>query len=215
VRLALVEKRLTSARGLSPLERIYVAESKLHPSYQGKTLGQILALLGRKRTPVDGAELIIEMEEADQPLGVFFQMDERDVEALMTMPYNMVGSDGEVAIPGQGSPHPRYYGTFPRILAEYVRKRHVLSLTDAVRRMTSLPAQAMRLGDRGLLRPGMAADLTIFDADSIQDLATYAQPHQYPRGVRWVIVNGQVAAHDGEVVTSKAGRILRGPGRRD
>jgi len=142
-------------------------------------------------------------------------MDESDVETLMRMPYNMIASDGEVTVPGRGSPHPRYYGTFPRVLAEYVRNRHVLSLTDAVRRMTSLPAQALRLTDRGLLRPGMAADLVVFDADSIQDLATFARPHQYPRGIRWVIVNGQVAARDGQVVTPNAGRILYGPGRRD
>ena len=214
-RQALLEKRLTSKHGLDPLERIYVAESKRHPEHEGKTLGQILALLERKRTPGNGADLIIEMEVADPPLGVFFQMDERDVEALMAMPYNMVGSDGEVAVPGKGSPHPRYYGTFPRVLAEYVRGRHVLTLTDAVRRMTSLPAQAMRLQDRGLLRSGMAADLAIFDADSVQDLATFARPHQYPRGIHWVIVNGQVAARDGQVVTPNAGRILYGPGRRD
>jgi len=136
-------------------------------------------------------------------------MDEGDVEALMAMPWNMIASDGEVAVPGRGSPHPRYYGTFPRVLAKYVRERHTLSLTDAIRRMTSLPAQAMRLEDRGVLRPGLAADLVVFDADSIQDLATFEQPHQYPRGVRWVVVNGKVAAHDGQVVARNAGRILR------
>jgi N-acyl-D-amino-acid deacylase len=211
---ALVEKRLTSSRGLDPLDRIYVAESKKHPDYEGKTLRQILQLLGREATPETAADLIIEMEEADEPLGVFFQMDERDVETLMAMPYNMIASDGELGIPGKGSPHPRYYGTFPRVLAEYVRGRHVLTLPDAVRRMTSLPAQAMGFSDRGVLRPGMAADIVVFDADSIQDLATFAQPHQYPRGVRWVIVNGRVEAHDGEVTTARAGRLLYGQGRR-
>jgi N-acyl-D-amino-acid deacylase len=209
VRRALVEKRLISARGLDPLERIYVAESKAHPEYQGKTLGRILNMLGRTPTLENAADLIIEMEEVDQPLAVFFQMDEGDVEALMAMPWNMIASDGEVAVPGRGSPHPRYYGTFPRVLAKYVRERHTLSLTDAIRRMTSLPAQAMRLEDRGVLRPGLAADLVVFDADSIQDLATFEQPHQYPRGVRWVVVNGKVAAHDGQVVARNAGRILR------
>jgi len=212
-RQALIEKRLTSSRGLDPLDRIYVAESKLHPDYDGRTLAQILARLGRARSRANAAELIIEMEEADQPLGVFFQMDEKDVEALMRMPWNMIGSDGEVAVPGQGSPHPRYYGTFPRVLGTYVRERHVLTLPEAVRRMTSLPAQAMRLTDRGLLRPGMAADLCVFDADSVRDMATYDHPHQYPRGIRWVIVNGRIAAHDGEVVAADAGRLLTNRGR--
>ncbi len=209
VRRALVEKRLTSTRGLDPLERIYVAESKAHPEIDGKTLAGILRQRGLEPTVANAAELIVTLMEDDQPLGVFFQMDERDVEGLMTNPWNMIGSDGEVGFPGRGSPHPRYYGTFPRVLGEYVRERHVLPLADAVRRMTSLPAQAMRFEDRGVLRPGMAADIVVFAPDSVRDTATFAQPHQYPCGIRWVIVNGKVTAHDGEVVTPNAGRILR------
>jgi N-acyl-D-amino-acid deacylase len=213
-RQVLIEKRLTSKRGLDPVERIYVAQSEENPEYQGHTLKEILGMLGREPTVGNAADLIIEMQMAGEPLGVFFQMDERDVETLMTMPYNMIASDGELAVPGKGSPHPRYYGSFPRVLALYSRERGVLSLTDAIRRMTSLPAQAMRFTDRGVLRPGMAADIVVFDADTVQDLATFDDPHQYPRGVRWVIVNGQVAARDGEVVTADAGRVLYGRGRK-
>jgi len=95
-----------------------------------------------------------------------------------------------------------------------VRQRGTLALPEAIRRMTSLSAQAMRLTDRGLLRPGMAADLVVFDPATIQDMATFEQPHQYPRGVHWVIVNGQVAARDGQVVKHGAGRALRGAERR-
>ena len=213
-REAFIEKRLVSSKGFDQLDRIYVAESRLHPEYQGKTLRGILTLLGREATLENAADLVIDMEAADQPLGVFFQMDEADVESLMVMPWNMIGSDGDVAVMGKGSPHPRYYGTFPRVLAEYVRQRGTLALPEAIRRMTSLSAQAMRLTDRGLLRPGMAADLVVFDPATIQDMATFEQPHQYPRGVHWVIVNGQVAARDGQVVKHGAGRALRGAERR-
>lgn len=211
-RESFIERRLTSARGLDPLGRIYIAESRTHREYQGKTLRGILELLGRDATAENAAELIIEMEVIDQPQGVYFQMDEQDVGALMTTPWNMIGSDGEVAVVGQGSPHPRFYGSFPRVLGEYSRRRGVLTMADAVRRMTALPAQAMGLYDRGLVRPGMVADIVVFDPDSIQDRATFEQPHQYPQGVRYVIINGQIAARDGQVVRPGCGRPLRGPG---
>ncbi len=213
-REAFIEKRLTSGKGFDMMDRIYVAESRAHPEYQGKTLRGILTLLGRDVTPDNAADLAIDMEATDQALGVFFQMDERDVESLMTMPWNMIGSDGDVAVMGQGSPHPRYYGTFPRVLAKYVRERGILTLPEAVRRMTSLTAQAMRLEDRGLLRPGMAADIVVFDPATVQDMATFEQPHQYPQGIRYVVVNGQLVAGEGQVLKHGAGRVLKGAERK-
>jgi len=100
------------------------------------------------------------------------------------------------------------------VLARYVRERGALTLPEAVRRMTSLTAQAMRLEDRGLLRPGMAADIVVFDPATVQDLATFEQPHQYPRGIKYVVVNGQLAARDGQVVKHGAGRVLKGADRK-
>ena len=109
----------------------------------------------------------------------------------------MIASDGEVPIFGKASPHPRSYGTNVRVLGVYVREKHVLTLEDAVRKMTSFPAQRTGLVDRGVLRPGMKADLAVFDPATVKDMATYERPHQYAVGVAYVIVNGQVAFEGG------------------
>jgi N-acyl-D-amino-acid deacylase len=113
-----------------------------------------------------------------------------------------------------GRPHPRFYGTFPRILGVYVREKHVLTLPDAVRKMTSLPAQIVGLTDRGLLRPGMAADIVAFDAQTVKDRATFEDPGQYPAGIPYVIVNGVVVVDKAEHLGTKPGRLLYGRGRR-
>lgn len=213
IRDAFITSRLTSTRGADPLAAILVSRNAKHPEYEGKSLTQILEMLGRPRTAENAADLVIEMQKSDEPYGVFFQMDEGDVEALLQKTYNMIASDGDVEVPGVGNPHPRAYGTFPRVLARYVRERGVLTLADAVRKMTSLPAQALGFWDRGLVRPGMAADLVVFHPGEVEDTATYDKPHQYPRGIRFVIVNGRMAARDGRLVEADAGRILYGAGR--
>jgi N-acyl-D-amino-acid deacylase len=126
-----------------------------------------------------------------------------------------VGSDGIAASPEMtflGRPHPRFYGTFPRVLGVYVRERHVLTLPDAVRKMTSLAAQITGLTDRGLVRPGLAADITIFDPNTVSDKATFENPSQYPVGIPYVIVNGVVVIDKGEHTGAKPGRVLRGRG---
>ncbi|HEY3314590.1 MAG TPA: D-aminoacylase [Bacillota bacterium] len=144
---------------------------------------------------------------------VGFAMNEDDVKTVMAHPAVMIGSDGSALAPygalAQGKPHPRNYGTFPRVLGRYVREEKVLTLPEAVRKMTSLPAARMGLWDRGLIRPGFAADLVIFHPDEVADRATFGDPHQYPAGVLYVIVNGQIvvdpAGHTGAV----PGRVLR------
>ena len=213
IRAALVDKRLTSQRGIDRMSAIFVASDKNHPEYEGRSLAQILQLRGREVTAENAAELIIQLQVEDDPQGVFFQMDEPDVTALMRHPLTMIASDGYTQVLGDGAPHPRSYGTFPRVLARYSREQGVLSLPEAVRKMTSLPAQAMGFWDRGVLRPGMAADVVVFDADAILDTSTFEKPHQYPAGIAWVIVNGRVAARGGEIVDRTAGKILHGPGR--
>jgi N-acyl-D-amino-acid deacylase len=213
IRQAIIEKRLTSARGRNPLETIYVTSNKNHPEYEGSNLAQILELTGREVSISNGADLIIEMQKDDHPRGVFFQMAEDDVAALMREPYNMIASDGKIEIPGIEVPHPRAYGTFPRVLARYVRGLGVLTLEDAIRKMSSLPAQAMGFEDRGLLCVGSYADVVVFDLDRIEDTATFEEPHQYPKGIEYVIVNGEVAARNGAIVTKDAGIIIYGHGR--
>ena len=212
IRAAVIKDRFTSERGIFRPGAILIATDRKHPEYQGKSLEQILQLLGREVTVENAADLFIQLQVEDDPQGVFFQMDEGDVATLMRHPLTMIASDGAVQVLGEGSPHPRSYGTFPRVLARYVRDQGVLPLPDAVRRMTSLPAQAMGFLDRGVLRPGMAADVVVFDPKRILDTANFEQPHQYPAGIAWVIVNGRVAARDGTIVDRAAGRVLYGPG---
>jgi N-acyl-D-aspartate/D-glutamate deacylase len=132
----------------------------------------------------------------------------------MRHPATMIASDGEVPVFGRGNPHPRSYGTFARVLGVYVREKGVLTLEDAVRRMTSFPAARIGLSDRGVLRPGMKADLTIFDPDRVRDRATFESPHQYAEGFAFVIVNGQVVFEGGEMTPARPGRVLYGAGKR-
>ena len=126
----------------------------------------------------------------------------------------MIGSDGEVPIFGQASPHPRSYGTFVRVLGRYVRDLKTITLEEAVRKMSAFPAQRIGLADRGVLREGMKADIAVFDPATVRDMATFEQPHQYAEGVTQVIVNGQVAFDAGRMTDVRPGRILYGPARR-
>ena len=214
IKAHIIERRLKSERGIDKLKTIYVSGNDNHKEYEGKNLAEILDLLGRKKTVSNGADLIIEMQKTDRPRGVFFQMDEYDVEALMNIPYNMIGSDGGIQTPGEGVPHPRSYGTFPRVLGRYVREWGALALPDAVRKMTSLPAQAMGFHERGVLKPGMIADIVVFDPDAIIDTATFPEPHQYPEGVSFVVVNGEVAVEAGEWTGALSGIVLYGHGNK-
>ncbi len=123
------------------------------------------------------------------------------------------GSYGEVPIFGRAVPHPRSYGTFARVLGVYVREKHLLTLEDAVRKMTSFPAARLGLSDRGVLRPGLKADVVVFDPARVKDTATYAQPHQYAEGVSYVIVNGQIGFENGAMTAARPGRVLYGAGK--
>jgi len=180
--------------------------------YEGKRMDEVAALMGKD--PVDAlCDLLI--AEHGTPMAIYFSMSEADVELAMKQSWVGIGSDGAAVNPTMafmGRPHPRFYGTFPRVLGVYVREKHVLTLPDAVRKMTSLPAQIIGLQDRGLLRSGMAADLAIFDPRTVRDRATYEDPSQYPAGIRYVIVNGVVVIDQGEHTGAKPGRVLRGRG---
>jgi len=136
-------------------------------------------------------------------------MGDEDMERILRYPNTAIASDAGVRDFGVGMPHPRGYGTNPRVLAEYVRKRKILTLEDAIRRMTSLPARTFNLKDRGQLREGFAADLVLFDPEKVQDTSTYQAPHAYAVGFDYVIVNGQTAVAEGKITETRAGRILR------
>jgi N-acyl-D-amino-acid deacylase len=154
----------------------------------------------------------IMIDERGEAMNISFWGVEEDVDTLVKHPLVMPCSDGWVLAPsgslGEGKPHPRCYGAFPRYIHQYVKKKEILRLEDAVRRMTSLPASRLGLQDRGLLREGLKADITIFDFSRIRDLSTYQDPHRYPDGVEYVIINGEIAIENGEHTGSLSGEIL-------
>ena len=145
---------------------------------------------------------------------VYHYMSLDDVETIYRYPNAAVASDGSVQQPGVGRPHPRSYGTNARVIAEFVRARNSLSLEDAVRRMTSLPARSLRLSERGLVLAGYRADLVLFDPERVQDRATFQAPHQTSVGFDTVVVNGVVAVEGGEITDARGGSVIRGPGYR-
>jgi len=155
--------------------------------------------------------LLIEEEGAVSV--VRFVLNENDVIEVISHPVSMIGSDGRALSPygilGEGKPHPRSYGTFPRVIARYVRKKGVLSLEEAVRKMTSAAARKLGLWNRGIIRPNMYADLVIFDFNEIEDLATFENPHQFPKGIKYVIVNGKIVVKEGKHTGVLAGKVLR------
>jgi dihydroorotase/N-acyl-D-amino-acid deacylase len=212
--LAGIEFNIVNDRGADDLGRIQFATVPWDPSLEGLTLRDLAEREGVEPTPVEGARLVIEVLRRGGANAIFHAMDEADVEAIMAHPLTAIASDGRLTEPGVGHPHPRWYGTFPRVLARYVRERGLLRWEDAIRKMTSLPAARMGLQERGEIREGWYADLTVFDPAAVLDLATFTEPHQYPEGIPWVIVNGEVAVDNGEYRDARSGRVLRGPAAR-
>jgi len=189
-----------------------VAYYKADTTFNGKTIEQVNLLMHRKHKAKYEAETVMDMIQKGGAGMVFHGMSDEDVERIMKYPFNMPACDAGIRVFGQGSPHPRGYGTNARILSEYVREKKIISLEDAVRRMTSLPAQKFGLNDRGLLREGYAADILIFDEKQVQDLSTYEKPHAYSKGFDYVIVNGQLVVENEKHLGTRSGRALYGPG---
>ncbi len=177
---------------------------------QGLTLAQLGQAEGKR--PVDSA-LDLLIDEGGWVAAVHFAMSEDDVESVLRDPHTMIGSDGVANDPqsflAEDKTHPRSYGTFPRVLSRYVRDREVLSLPEAIRRMTSLPAQRLRLSDRGQIAVGKKADITLFNPAVVHDAATFADPHEFPVGIRHVLVNGRFALRDGVQTDVLSGQVLR------
>ena len=174
--------------------------------------GKSLAQLSGEWTvaPEEAARRLLR-EERGAVGAVYFSLSDEDVSAIMGCPWVAVGSDGQgvSAVASAESLHPRSYGTFPRVLGHYVRERRVLTLAQAIRKMTSLPAERLGLRDRGRLRPGFAADLVLFDPATVRDRATFEHPHQYPEGIVHVFVNGRAVVRDGRITGEAPGRVLR------
>lgn len=189
-----------------------VASYKADTSLNGKNIEEVNLLKGRKHNAKAEAETVIEMILNGGAGMIFHGMSEADVKYIMKYPQNMFASDASIRIFGEGSPHPRGYGTNARILGKYVRDEKVLTLEEAVRRMTSLPAQKFQLHDRGLIKEGYAADIVIFDANEVKDLSTFDKPHAYSSGFKYVLVNGQLVLENGKHIGVRSGVALHGPG---
>jgi dihydroorotase/N-acyl-D-amino-acid deacylase len=183
--------------------------------FQGKTLAEVAQARGG-----DPLEVLLDFlieDEAYTSVAVF-GMSEPDVALALKQPWVSINCDSEGSAPdgllSRSHPHPRAYGTFPRILRKYVREEELLTLEDAIRKFTSLAAQRMRIGDRGVLKVGMWADVVVFDPETIRDRATFAQPHQLAEGMHWVLVNGVPVIAEGKATGALPGKVLRGPGFR-
>lgn len=200
-------------RGGGDPHNIQLSACEWNPALAGQRLDDVAAGRGRSRSLEDSADTALWLVENGGCGGIYFAMDEGDLQRVLKHPATMVASDGGVVVFGRASPHPRSYGTFARVLGRYVRDLKVLSLEDAVRKMTSFPAQRIGLGDRGVLRAGLKADIVVFDPATVRDLATFERPHQYAEGVSTVVINGQVAFADGAMTAARSGRILYGPAR--
>ncbi len=180
----------------------------------GKNIGQIAKDWGKD--PADAAFDLV-YRSKDQASAMYFMMDEGDIETAVKFPWTSLGSDSSAITPARGNgtqlAHPRMYGNFPRLLAHYVRDRQVITLPDAIRKMTSWPADRLHLQNRGSIREGMWGDIVVFDLARIQDRATYEQPTLAPEGIDYVLVNGQVVVDQGKHTGAKPGHVLYGPGR--
>jgi len=200
-------------RGGGDPKNVQFASCGFDPSLAGKTLADLTRARGLAPTIRNAAEVVIWIVQQGGCQGIFHAMSERDLVRILRHPVTMIASDGEIPIFGRANPHPRSYGTFARVLGVYVREKKVLTLEDAVRRMSAAPAARLGLADRGVLRPGLRADLAVFDAATVKDTATFQKPHQYAEGFSHVIVNGQIVYENGEMTSARPGRVLYGPAK--
>ena len=196
-------------RGGDDLDRVQFAKVKWMPDLEGKTLKFWCKTKGLSPSLENGAELVIEAQVNGGASCIFHAMDENDVINIMRHPQTMIASDGRLVKLGDGHPHPRWYGTFPRVLGRYVREKKVLSMEEAIHKMTFLPAKAMGLKDRGLIKIGNKADITLFNPNTIIDNATFINPHQFSDGIEYVFVNGKLAVDQTKFKPIKSGLVLR------
>ena len=207
-----VVERILFDRGGGDPANVFISRNSWDPSMAGKNLAQLTIEAGMDPSPENAAEVVFDILRNGGATAVYHAIGPDDVDRIMRHPATAIGSDGPVGIFGEGAPHPRQYGTFARVLGHYVRERGVISLEQAIRKMTSMTAQRLSIQDRGLIAEGFFADVAIFDADEIIDRATFEDPHQYAVGMKHVLVNGEIVVRDGAHTGSRPGRVLRGPG---
>lgn len=207
-----IKATILEERGGGDLARIRLARVAFQPEWNGLTFADIARERDEQPTLDFAAELAIEIQTQGGASGVWHVVDEADVRRIMRHPSTMIGSDGGFGVPGHGHPHPRNYGAFARVLARYVRAEGVLTLEEAVRKMTSLAAARFMQPQRGRIAEGAFADLVVFDPATVQDHATYEDPHRFATGVDHVMVNGRLVLEDGSLTGDRPGRVLRRAG---
>ena len=189
-----------------------VANYPSDTTMNGKNISEINILMGRRGKVQFEAETIMDMVEKGGAQMVYNSMSEADVKNIMKYPFSMFGADAGIPVPGRGMPHPRGYGTNARVLGKYVRDEKVISLEEAIRRMSSLAAQKFGLSDRGLLLPNYAADIVIFDETEVMDKSTFQKPHAYSIGFKYVLVNGELVIENEKHLGTRSGQALYGRG---
>jgi dihydroorotase/N-acyl-D-amino-acid deacylase len=208
---AAIVQNLKVDRGAGDPKNVAIVNCPFDRSLAGKNLTQLTQARGAEPTMENAAETVMELVSKGGCSAVYHAIAEEDVVRIMRSPYTMIASDGDIPVFGQAAPHPRSYGTFARVLGVYVREKNVLTLEDAVRRMSAYPAQRLKIWDRGMLRPGMKADVIIFDPKTVADRSEYDKPHQYSVGVHDVMVNGKFVLREDKVTAERPGRVLLGP----
>lgn len=203
--------RILNDRGAGDPANVVIASCGFDSSLAGKSLADIARAQGRDASPESAADVAIDLQKKGGCSAIYHAISEEDIERILRYPFTMIVSDGGIPAFGLEMPHPRNYGTFARVLGRYVRERKVLTLEDAVHRMSGLPARRFGLQDRGLISPGMKADLVLFDPATVSDKSDYLHPHQYSVGVDSVWVNGVAAMRQGKMTGALGGRPLYGP----
>lgn len=200
-------------RKLAHLGYAMVANYKSDTSLNGKSIEAINVLWKRKHDALHEFQTVMDMVSKGGASMIYHGMSEQDVQNIMKYPFNMFASDAGIRVFNQGVPHPRGYGTNARVLGKYVREKKIISLEEAIRRMTSLPAQKFQLKNRGLLKEGYAADIVIFDPEAVNDKSVYEKPHQYSVGFLYVLVNGKITFEKGVHTGERNGEVVYGPGK--
>ena len=211
--LAATLQILLNGRGGGDARNVMVSRCDWNATFAGKRLDEVARMRGKPGSIEDAADTALWLVENGDCGGIYFAISEDDIQRVLRHPASMVASDGQVVVFGRASPHPRSYGTFARVLGRYVRDLKIVTLEDAIRKMSSYPAQRLGLRDRGVLRERMKADVVVFDPAAVRDMSTFEQPHQYAQGVSTVIINGQVAFENGAITSARPGRVLYGPAR--
>ncbi len=205
---------LKEERGGGDPHNVQLARCAWDASLDGKRLDEVTKDRGLTPTIENAADTALWIIEKGGCSGIFHAISEDDLQRILKHPQTMIASDGEVPIFGQAHPHPRSYGTNARVLGRYVRDLKVITLENAIYKMSAFPARRLGLTDRGALREGLKADIVVFDPNTVRDTATFEQPHQYAEGVSMVVINGQVAFENGRMTPARPGRVLYGPARK-